>query len=752
MKKKRKLKWFVYPTILLFSIFILPLTLSKFSNSYSNDQINLTITKPVYTIKFDSNGGTGSMNDMANIVYGSTRYLPNNAFTRTNYFFDGWNTERDGSGTSYSNGQQIKNLTTVNNDEITLFAQWYDKSYLDNLTFEEDFTCTQEVRTFTAPITGRYLLEAWGAQGGDASEVSAADKVMPAVPGGRGGYSYGIVTLNEGDEVYVVVGCQGETIDDISNGKVKLGGYNGGGNAILDITLNSQGSGGGATHFAVNKNLGELRKYSSTANQNNILLVAGGGGGSYNSAYIFYYSTGGAGGGENGGPAVIYYNTDYVSTPIEVNGFTYSQGLEVPGGSQSQQTSPSPFRFGTFGLGVSANYDSTGTDAGAGGGWYGGSKLRKSSGNGGMAGSGGSGHVNNNIINIGETLAGSSMIPTHDGSSTMLGNSGDGYAKISLINPHYKVKFDANGGTGTMSDMDFVYGTAQNLTANTFTRSEHEFIGWNTKADGTGTSYANNVSVNNLSTTDGDEITLYAQWRNRLIYFQMPPDWYGTNVCAKLYTQTQANDPDCLASDAMTLVDNDKKIYKFDTSSYSNIDDYTIVYFSNGITIEDASGKTPRRAIAQNFQDTSGKAKLEQIFVPELYNESGKTRVYGYATNFYFYLWKGDNNNGWPGSSGTVIGQRIHKLEFNTADYENMIVDQGSGQNQSENLTTPQYQDITYKLTSTQISGRKFVHLAFRLFYEGSWHNYDNWINSEYNTWYSNDYADFQAAKTNLNY
>lgn len=28
------------------------------------------------------------------------------------------------------------------------------------------------------------------------------------------------------------------------------------------------------------------------------------------------------------------------------------------------------------------------------------------------------------------------------------------------------------------------------------------------------------------------------------------------------------------------------------------------------------------------------------------------------------------------------------------------------GQNQSENLTTPQYQDITYKLTSTQISGR----------------------------------------------
>ena len=117
-----------------------------------------------------------------------------------------------------------------------------------------------------------------------------------------------------------------------------------------------------------------------------------------------------------------------------------------------------------------------------------------------------------------------------------------------------------------------------------------------------------------------------------------------------------------------------------------------------------------------------------------------------------FYLWKGDNNNGWPGSSGTVIGQRIHKITFNTSEYENMIVNQGSGNNQSNDLTTPSYQDITYKLTGTNISGRKFVHLAFRLFYEGSWHNYNDWIDTEYDKWYSKDYADFQTAKTNLGY
>ena len=749
MKKKRRLKWFVYPIVLIFSILLLPFSLSKFTNTFSNNQINLNITKPVYTIKFDKNDGTGSMNDMS-FVYGTAQNLTLNTFTRTDYYFDGWNTKRDGTGISYSNGQEVNNLTTVNNDEITLYAQWYDKSYLDDVTFEEDYTCTESVKTFTAPITGRYLLEAWGAQGGDATEVTKSGKTMPTVDGGKGGYSYGIFNLNEGDKVFVTVGCQGKTLKDAAKDVVEQGGYNGGGAAVSDGTSNTQGSGGGATHFAINNNLGELKNYSS--NQNDVLIVAGGGGGSYNSVGIYYYSTGGVGGGENGGSAIMGYNTSYRSTPLSSNGFEYSQGFEIPGATQTEQTTPTTFYYGTFGLGASADKATTGTDSGAGGGWYGGNRLSRSTGVGGMAGSGGSGHINNSLINIGETLAGSSMIPTHDGTSTMLGNSGDGYAKISLINPHYKVKFDANGGTGTMSDMDFVYGTAQNLTANTFARSEYEFIGWNTKADGTGTSYADKESVNNLSTIDGDEITLYAQWRNRLIYFQMPPDWYGTNVCAKLYTAAQANDPECTASDAMTLVDNDKKIYKFDTSNYSNIDNYTIVYFSNGITIEDAAGTTPRRAIAQEFKDTSGKAKLEQIFVPELYNVSGKTRVYGYATNFYFYLWKGDNNNGWPGSSGTVIGQRIHKITFNTSEYENMIINQGSGNNQSNDLSTPSYQDITYKLTGTNISGRKFVHLAFRLFYEGSWYNYNDWIDTEYDTWYSKDYEDFQTAKTNLGY
>ena len=311
----------------------------------------------------------------------------------------------------------------------------------------------------------------------------------------------------------------------------------------------------------------------------------------------------------------------------------------------------------------------------------------------------------------------------------------------------FVVEYNANGGYNAPAAQ--TKNKTENLTLSSATpkRVGYTFEGWNTAADGSGTSYtAGQTYTSDLSTK------LYAQWSTNYIFFQLPPDWHGTSVCAKLYTAAQASDPSCGDNDYMELIDADRKIYAFDTSSYSNINTYSIVYFSNGVTIEEASGTNPRRAIAQNFLDGSNKAKLGYIFVPEIYSESGKTRVWGWATNFYFYLWKDSVNNGWPGQSGTVIGQRIHRLAFDTATYENMIVDNGQGRNQSANLLTPEYQDITYMLTSVNISGKKYQHLAYRLFYDGSWYDYDDYNISGYSTWRSNDYEDFVAAQSALHY
>jgi len=80
----------------------------------------------------------------------------------------------------------------------------------------------------------------------------------------------------------------------------------------------------------------------------------------------------------------------------------------------------------------------------------------------------------------------------------------------------YNVKFDANGGTGSISNQSFIYGTAQKLTDNvnvsSITRSGYTFTGWNTAQDGKGTSYVDKASVSTLTATQNGTVTLYASW------------------------------------------------------------------------------------------------------------------------------------------------------------------------------------------------------------------------------------------------
>ena len=72
-----------------------------------------------------------------------------------------------------------------------------------------------------------------------------------------------------------------------------------------------------------------------------------------------------------------------------------------------------------------------------------------------------------------------------------------------------EVSFNANGGTGSMAPQRFGLNSQLNLSANTFTREDYNFAGWNTKADGTGDSYSD---AQPIAFATGGEITLYAQW------------------------------------------------------------------------------------------------------------------------------------------------------------------------------------------------------------------------------------------------
>lgn len=86
------------------------------------------------------------------------------------------------------------------------------------------------------------------------------------------------------------------------------------------------------------------------------------------------------------------------------------------------------------------------------------------------------------------------------------------YAIATTGTESYTVFFEANGGSGNMDNQALTTNTATALAANAFTRGGYTFTGWNTKADGSGTAYADKGRV---TLTDAD-LTLYAQWKENV--------------------------------------------------------------------------------------------------------------------------------------------------------------------------------------------------------------------------------------------
>lgn len=93
--------------------------------------------------------------------------------------------------------------------------------------------------------------------------------------------------------------------------------------------------------------------------------------------------------------------------------------------------------------------------------------------------------------------------------STNIGKMYDGSNWVDY-NVDPVVTFKANGGTGSDYTQTVNYNTSTALTANTFTRTGYTFTGWNTKTDGTGTSYTDKQKVTLKANT-----ILYAKWTEK---------------------------------------------------------------------------------------------------------------------------------------------------------------------------------------------------------------------------------------------
>lgn len=108
-----------------------------------------------------------------------------------------------------------------------------------------EYGYTGNFQTFSVPYTAKYKIEVWGSQG-----ESDLHRYSQDIPGGKGGYVAGEVSLKQGDVLTIVVGAIG-----YNGGAVGLEGCAGGGGGGTDIRYNGSriivaGGGGGSAGVA----------------------------------------------------------------------------------------------------------------------------------------------------------------------------------------------------------------------------------------------------------------------------------------------------------------------------------------------------------------------------------------------------------------------------------------------------------------------------------------------------------------------
>ena len=245
---------------------------------------------------------------------------------------------------------------------------------------------------------------------------------------------------------------------------------------------------------------------------------------------------------------------------------------------------------------------------------------------------------NEDIVTMGDD---GTIIPQSTGNTTIHVESlYDGYIKDVPINvtyvPHYTINFDANGGTGTMESIEVETGKNFKLPENEFVKDYYELKEWNTKADGTGTSYDNLAEIPAMN--DKESITLYAIWwgEERIVTFDanggtVSPDRKAVRIRQK-YGDLPIPVREGYGFDGWhdlkgsIYVDAFAQLSGLELTARWITDAYTITYDANGGTIkEDYKNKYDVYLHSETIATDYGKNGQDKDVYDYLYEREGCT-------------------------------------------------------------------------------------------------------------------------------
>ena len=422
------------------------------------------------TVCFYSNVNGDDTDKMTSqiIKKGEAVNLNPNVFSREGYDFNGWNTKADGSGEVYADGANVYIFKQVY-DDLKLYAQWaklhedHDKQDDDKCSLHEGWTAwTKDNELPSEPgyyylATDIALSDTWSAPPGATNLCLNGYKIVQTKVDSATIYVSSDASLNLYD-VKNYSGIITHEKDANDEPKKGIGVYVSGGTFTMtggEISGNTGGSYGGGVYV-----------YDGT-----------------------FTMTGGeiSGNASDSGGGGVY---------VDSNSTLTMNGGEISGNSAKEQGGGVYVDYNsalTMNGGEIANNKATGEN-GFGGGVYCIGTFNMS--NGTITGNTATEDGNNVFIILGETFNPDPIDdPTIDGG---------------LVSKSYTtVCFFANGGGGEMRSQIIPKNTDTALRKNTFTLKDCVLKEWNTKADGSGESYADEDKVN-VSSDEG--LILYAQW------------------------------------------------------------------------------------------------------------------------------------------------------------------------------------------------------------------------------------------------
>ncbi len=563
--KRKSLITFVFLVMIL--TIIMPLSYGKYLES-KNSTLTLSIRKPHYTVIFNKNGADGNeVMDNQEFTYGTGNLNPN-LYTYTDHAFAGWTLNSDGSGTVYLNGSATNTLSAVDGGIVTLYAKWIDEDYdfyiagpcvFGGSGTTHDNTCSSgrtnyintgiklfdETNAFK-DFEVKFTIDSYDPTDQDADASFFSNMYESGSP-------YQGVSLSADDSTKISLRANVNTVgSDIGinyNGQnpiqvviKKVSGYVyysiDGGITFAQVEdrdyetftsfMNNSAVFGAIIKPKKNKDNPD-RFIVATLSDMSIKIT------DPKKYTVTYDNNGGTGTMANqeimrDRDAILTLSTftktgkvfQSWNTEADGSGTTYNDGATVKNIASSNQIITLYARWVDEGI-YYVNFNANG----------------------------GTGTMPRQTVNRDKAVALSANLFTYAnhtfaGWNTAPDGSGTHYDDEEFItnlanideaidlyaewdeNVYY-IAFDPNGGTGTMVNQKYFIGASQQISANTLTNGSEDFLGWNTQADGTGVYYSDQQSVQNLSTTVNDVVTLYAVWTKASYVHSAPVSFDGTN-------------------------------------------------------------------------------------------------------------------------------------------------------------------------------------------------------------------------------